>query len=98
MIANISPAGMCSEHTLNTLRYADRVKELRAKPEIKIGEGNVNLNFNGNNNNNANGQEEINNLMYMPRNHKNTIKYTVDNSNLKVVGGKRLSKKVRTRN
>ena len=98
MIANISPAGMCSEHTLNTLRYADRVKELRAKPEIKIGEGNVNLNFNGINNNNANGQDEINNLMYMPRNHKNTIKYTVDNSNLKVVGGKRLSKKVRKRN
>ena len=100
MIANISPAGMCSEHTLNTLRYADRVKELRAKPEIKIGEGNVNLNFNGINNN-ANGgnsnQEDINNLMYMPRNHKNTIKYAVD-SNLKVVGGKRISKKVRKRN
>ena len=83
MIANISPAGMCSEHTLNTLRYADRVKELRAKPEIKIGEGNVNLNFNGNNNN-ANGgssnQDDINNMMYMPRNHKNTVKYAVDNS------------------
>ena len=29
MIANISPAGNCSEHTLNTLRYADRVKELK---------------------------------------------------------------------
>jgi kinesin family protein 2/24 len=27
MIANISPASNCSEHTLNTLRYADRVKE-----------------------------------------------------------------------
>ena len=32
MIANISPCLSCSEHTLNTLRYADRVKELR-KPK-----------------------------------------------------------------
>ena len=29
MIANISPASLCCEHTLNTLRYADRVKELK---------------------------------------------------------------------
>ena len=29
MIANVSPASNCSEHTLNTLRYADRVKELK---------------------------------------------------------------------
>ena len=28
MIANVSPSGSCCEHTLNTLRYADRVKEL----------------------------------------------------------------------
>jgi len=39
MIANVSPASGCCEHTLNTLRYADRVKELRkelgnAKPTI----------------------------------------------------------------
>ena len=54
MIANISPALGCSEHTLNTLRYASRVKELRAKPEIKIGQGNVNLNFNKNENNQDN--------------------------------------------
>ena len=37
MIGNISPSSSSSEHTLNTLRYADRVKELRAKPQ--------NLNF-----------------------------------------------------
>eukprot|EP01112_Ceratiomyxa_fruticulosa_P022876 TRINITY_DN8520_c0_g1_i1.p1 TRINITY_DN8520_c0_g1~~TRINITY_DN8520_c0_g1_i1.p1 ORF type:complete len:735 (+),score=187.14 TRINITY_DN8520_c0_g1_i1:105-2309(+) len=30
MIANISPCSSSSEHTLNTLRYADRVKELGA--------------------------------------------------------------------
>ena len=29
MIANISPASGCCEHTLNTLRYSDRVKELK---------------------------------------------------------------------
>lgn len=29
MIANVSPSGSCCEHTLNTLRYADRVKELK---------------------------------------------------------------------
>ena len=29
MIGNISPSQSSSEHTLNTLRYADRVKELK---------------------------------------------------------------------
>eukprot|EP00826_Nyctotherus_ovalis_P049727 TRINITY_DN6029_c0_g1_i6.p2 TRINITY_DN6029_c0_g1~~TRINITY_DN6029_c0_g1_i6.p2 ORF type:complete len:386 (-),score=124.26 TRINITY_DN6029_c0_g1_i6:85-1242(-) len=32
MIANVSPTAGCCEHTLNTLRYADRVKELRNGP------------------------------------------------------------------
>jgi len=31
MIGNISPNSFSSEHTLNTLRYADRVKELKKK-------------------------------------------------------------------
>ncbi|XP_018615500.2 kinesin-like protein KIF24 [Scleropages formosus] len=35
MIANISPSHLATEHTLNTLRYADRVKELK--------KGNTNL-------------------------------------------------------
>lgn len=29
MVANISPAKYNCEHTLNTLRYADRVRELK---------------------------------------------------------------------
>lgn len=31
MVANISPVSSCVEHTLNTLRYADRVKGRRSK-------------------------------------------------------------------
>lgn len=33
MIANVSPTQSCCEHTLNTLRYADRVKELKKSGE-----------------------------------------------------------------
>eukprot|EP00826_Nyctotherus_ovalis_P033767 TRINITY_DN2751_c0_g1_i11.p3 TRINITY_DN2751_c0_g1~~TRINITY_DN2751_c0_g1_i11.p3 ORF type:complete len:182 (-),score=56.52 TRINITY_DN2751_c0_g1_i11:486-1031(-) len=41
MIANVSPTQSCCEHTLNTLRYADRVKELKkehksSNPEDKL--------------------------------------------------------------
>lgn len=35
MIGNISPSSNCCEHTLNTLRYADRVKELK-KDKTKV--------------------------------------------------------------
>ena len=38
MIANVSPAGGCCEHTLNTLRYADRVKELKKDGATSGGE------------------------------------------------------------
>lgn len=34
MIANVSPANSCCEHTLNTLRYADRVKELKKEQSL----------------------------------------------------------------
>jgi kinesin family protein 2/24 len=35
MIANIYPCASCAEHTLNTLRYADRVKELKKEKIIE---------------------------------------------------------------
>ncbi|XP_062235930.1 uncharacterized protein LOC133932999 [Platichthys flesus] len=37
MIANISPGNLATEHTLNTLRYADRVKELRQQGGLRGG-------------------------------------------------------------
>ena len=80
MIANISPALGCSEHTLNTLRYASRVKELRAKPEIKIGQGNVNLNFVKNDKDN--NKLDLATIMMMPRQHDISVKYDVDNNNI----------------
>jgi len=36
MIGNISPNSGSSEHTLNTLRYADRVKELKNSNNKKL--------------------------------------------------------------
>ena len=39
MIANVSPALSCCEPTLNTLRYADRVKELKKDPALKNAQG-----------------------------------------------------------
>lgn len=36
MIANVGPGNLSCEHTLNTLRYADRVKELKKESEIGV--------------------------------------------------------------
>ena len=38
MIANVSPTQSCCEHTLNTLRYADRVKELKKSRPVNTAE------------------------------------------------------------
>ena len=92
MIANISPALGCSEHTLNTLRYADRVKELRAKPDIKLGQGNINLN--STKNEKIGLPVDLGTIIMMPRQHDNTIKYEVDNSIHKI----RKLKTVKSRN
>jgi kinesin family protein 2/24 len=66
MIANISPGLSCSEHTLNTLRYADRVKELKKEKEREtIFE--------------KDERDEFVNAMMMPRQHSKTVKYSIDN-------------------
>ena len=36
MIANVSPASGNCEHTLNTLRYSDRVKELKKENRAPV--------------------------------------------------------------
>ena len=43
MIGNIAPCESCSEHTLNTLRYADRVKELKHGGEPRDNNNESNL-------------------------------------------------------
>ena len=84
MIANISPCLSCSEHTLNTLRYADRVKELRKPRHERDGENNKN---NGNNMINPvktkkNKESELlAELLMMPRNQQPNVKYNVEIKN-----------------
>ena len=84
MIANISPCLSCSEHTLNTLRYADRVKELRKPRHDREGENNNN---NGNNIYNAlkskktKENELLAELLMMPRNAGPNVKYNVEIKN-----------------
>ena len=84
MIANISPCLSCSEHTLNTLRYADRVKELRKPRHDRDGENNNN---NGNNIYNSfkskktKENELLAELLMMPRNAGPNVKYNVEIKN-----------------
>ena len=64
MIANISPGNNSSDHTLNTLRYADRVKELKKNSYNK----NNNTNFQ---NTNRFQSQVIGNLLNDKRNKEN---------------------------
>ena len=41
MIGNVSPCLSSSENTLNTLRYSDRVKELKKKNNNNVQQDNV---------------------------------------------------------
>ena len=87
MIANISPCLSCSEHTLNTLRYADRVKELRKPRHERDGENNKNNINNGIGYNNSvktkkNKENDLlAELLMMPRNTGPNIKYDVQIKN-----------------
>ena len=83
MIANISPCLSCSEHTLNTLRYADRVKELRKARHERENENNKNNN-NYNNfakNRKTKESELLAELLMMPRNNGPNVKYNVEIKN-----------------
>ena len=82
MIANISPCLSCSEHTLNTLRYADRVKELRKPRHEKETENNKNNNYNNVIKSKKTKESELlAELLMMPRNNGPNIKYNVEIKN-----------------
>jgi kinesin family protein 2/24 len=79
MIANISPCLSCSEHTLNTLRYADRVKELRKPRHEKENENNKSNNYNNVIKSKKTKESELlAELLMMPRNNGPNIKYNVE--------------------
>ena len=79
MIANISPCLSSSLHTLNTLRYADRVKELRKpKHEREIDYNENNNNYYGKNNNNKKEKDLLADLLTMNKINEQNVKYKVE--------------------
>ena len=76
MIANISPCLSCSLHTLNTLRYADRVKELR-KPRHEREKERETEYYND-----KKGQKKekdiLADLMNAPKNNDQNVKYKIE--------------------
>lgn len=70
MIANVSPSQISAENTLNTLRYADRVKELKKDKSESFS--------NVKKDNFSDLKEDLAKIMMMPRNHNATVKYTLD--------------------
>ena len=79
MIANISPCLSCSEHTLNTLRYADRVKELR-KPKHEKESDNANADNHYKLTKKEKEKKLLDELLMMPKGNNN-IKYNVEIKN-----------------
>jgi kinesin family protein 2/24 len=75
MIANISPGLSSSEHTLNTLRYADRVKELKGVKEKECGKEFKDVERE------KDPQEILANLLMMPRQH--SINYILKKLNFR---------------
>ena len=79
MIANISPCLSCSEHTLNTLRYADRVKELR-KPRHEKENDNANTENQYKLTKKEKEKKLLDELLMMPKGNNN-VKYNVEIKN-----------------
>lgn len=69
MIANVSPANSCVEHSLNTLRYADRVKEMKKEGDIPS---------NKKNNKNGNKVDKLSQELMLARQNHNTNKIKLD--------------------
>lgn len=69
MIGNISPSFSCCEHTLNTLRYADRVKELK-RPKQEGAQGTT-------------YQDNLAKQLMLPRQQNNSVKVDLNNKILK---------------
>jgi hypothetical protein len=70
MIANVSPANSCVEHTLNTLRYADRVKEIKKEGETQT------------NKKGANKADKLSQELMLARQNHNTNKIKLDQNTL----------------
>ena len=79
MIANISPCLSCSEHTLKTLRYADRVKELR-KPRHEKENDNANAENHYKLTKKEKEKKLLDELLMMPKGNNN-VKYNVEIKN-----------------
>ena len=80
MIANISPCLSCSLHTLNTLRYADRVKELRKNKHDREKEKEMEYyNYEKNFEKKQKKEKDIlSDLMNMPKNSDQNTKYKIE--------------------
>lgn len=70
MIANVSPANSCVEHTLNTLRYADRVKEIKKEGETQTTKKS------------ANKADKLSQELMLARQNHNTNKIKLDQNTL----------------
>ena len=81
MIANISPCLSCIEHTLNTLRYADRVKELRKSKQSESNNNNINNNKNYKMSKKEKEKKLLDELLMMPKGNKPNLKYNVEIKN-----------------
>jgi kinesin family protein 2/24 len=68
MIGNISPSSSSCEHTLNTLRYANRVKELKKPNTDQLEKG-------------LTGIDYLAKQLMLPRQNKNTVKIPMPNQN-----------------
>jgi len=66
MIGNISPSAASCEHTLNTLRYANRVKELKRPNTEQLEKG-------------LSGLDHLAKQLMLPRMNKNTVKIPLPN-------------------